>query len=240
MRRTLRLFLYLAAAVTLLLAARSVSVTLPRTVTLTGPDGAPLRGYAAWHYRGGRFNFVDSISWRRPGGVAKSDAAGAIRLPWKVVLKSPFDSRLDHIFDMIYLPDLHEARGRTEPDRLPDIAWVDRTKDPEVWERNLGELYSLVSYDAVYGSGGRFVVSRDMAAELVALVRAEYESLLAAHARSPRATPSVPAHLAYGSEAEREAWRERMVGDLAEMPFWGPLIERRWAGRIADLEAALE
>lgn len=240
MKRVLRVFYYLLLAAGALLAVRSVDVTLSRTVTLAGPAGAPLQAYAAWYYRGYRLNFVRSVTWTRPGGVAKSNSDGEIHLPWTIALKSPLDGGLKHAVEMIYLPALHEARGLPTLEDAGRITWTDRSGDPEAWERSLSELRRFIANRLVFGNSDRFAVASEMTAELVALLRTEYDPLVGAPARTPRTMPREPAHLQFGSESERTAWRGKMARDIADIPLWGPWIERHWADRIEKLEAGLK
>lgn len=239
MKRLLRIFGYALFGLGLLLAVRSVDVTLPRTITVPGPDGAPQEAFAAWYYVGYRLSFVHPVKWTRPGGVARSNAAGEIRLPWTIALKSPFDGGLEHAIEMIYVPALHEARRLSDPAEAGRVTWTGRGGDPEAWERSLEALHGFIAYRAVHGARERFGVTSEMADELIGLLRTEYDALIRAHARTPRAMPPDPAHLRYLDDAGRTAWRHKMARDIAEYPLWGPWIERRWAGRIAELESQL-
>ena len=226
----------------------SVGVVMPRTVRVVGPDGAPVEAWAAYHYAGHRFNFVDSIGYSRPGAIAWTGADGNLRLSGKIYLRFPLDGWLDHRIDLLYAPALHTAipyplaadpvpRIFERSDDDGTLRLVDHTGDPELFERSLDRLFSLVRYDLMSGRAGKFSVTAQTTDALAKQVVGEYRAFAENHAATPRTMPTMGMeYLQYQPDAEREAVLTRLREDLAREPLWGPYMERAWGRRIAELE----
>lgn len=96
----MRTFVLRAAVIVLLLAAgglvlTSVSRVPPLSARLTALDGRPLPGaFVAYRYKGHRFNFVDSLTYDRPGKALQTDDAGRFQIPGFIELHPPLDSGL--------------------------------------------------------------------------------------------------------------------------------------------------
>jgi hypothetical protein len=191
-----------------------------RVESLAG--GAAPGAYVTYSYRGSRFNFVDSLSYARPGGVVRTDAAGAFSIPGFLHVHRPLDGRLEPWIDWVYAPELHHAFGPVGPltesvSGLIEVDWArglirlaDLTADPERWSRTI----ELLERE------GRMEDAR-----------AEYRTLLARHAGTPRAMPDAP-HLRYLPEVEREARLAEMRQEIEREPLWGAYLEQRWGERL--------
>ena len=248
----MRRFVRIAKAILLLLAAgllaASVGVVMPRTVRVVGPDGAPVEAWAAYHYTGYRFNFVDSIQYSRTGAIVKSDADGELRLAGKIYWRFPFDGWLGHRVDLLYAPALHSAiQYPLAADPFPRLFGrsgdgktlfpVDQTDDPEMWGRSLDGLYSFVRYDLMSEPTRKVYVTRATVDTLARQAVADYRAFVKTHAATPRAVPTMGMDwLQYQTEAEREATLARIREDLAREPLWGPYLEQSWGKKIAELE----
>lgn len=248
MRRILRMTAIVLTALVVICAVASVGVVSPRTVRVVGADGGPVDAWAAYYYQGNRFSFVDAVDYSLPGGIARTDTDGNLRLPSAVYLRFPLDGRLQHRIELLYAPALHAtARYPLAADPLPRIfarsddggtvRLADQTGDPEMFERSLGSLFSLVRYDLMGGSGRKFVASAETVEALALQVVGEYRALIELHAGTPRTVPTMGMdHLRYQPDAEREAILARIHEGIAREPLWGPYVERVWGRRIADLE----
>jgi hypothetical protein len=229
------------AAILLLLAAgllaASVGVVMPRSFRVAGPDGVPVAAWVAYVYEGQRYNFVDPLSWRRPGGVVEADEEGTIRLPLLVHLKAPLDGWLRHEVRLIHAPALHATLHEHRPDDGAALTIPDYTAAPAAWDHTLGEIYSLVAYDIAFGHQEIYAVEPEKVRSLARLVVEDYRALLASHDSRPRAiSGEIPGHLQFASEQDRAEWREQMRQEIESEPTWGAYLERRHARRIAELE----
>lgn len=223
--------------------------------TVLRPDGTPAAGaVVAFHYRGYRFNLVDSIDYERSGRIVRADARGVVELPDRLYLKGPLDGYLEPWIDLLYDPGVHFAfeAGDYELGRDGilavraggrELVVADRTESPAAWERSLEELFSLVAYDLVYsalnGHELEIAASEAEMRELVDALGGEYRSFLARHRETARELPPRDAYFESLPAADRERLEARIRADLEREPLWGPYLERRWPDRLEQLDAAI-
>lgn len=239
--RVKRRLVLLAAALALGLGLLCVDFAPPRPLLLRDGSGAPVPdAWIAYHHHRDRFNFVDSLGWVTPGGLLRSDAGGTVRIPARLGLKPPLDSRSRIRLDLVYAPRLHYARGPVVPEGEVVLVLDDLAADPELWERALDRLYSAVRFQfwppdtAGDGRDRRNVrVAPEELDPLVEAVGVEYGAFLAQHADTPRAPPD--AEQMRGWTPEQHA---RMQEDLAQRPLWGQHMAQRWQRDIERLEKA--
>lgn len=236
-----------AAAVVLLLAAVglatvSISRVAPLRVRLTNLDGEPLTGaFLAYRYKGYRFNFVDSLTYYRPGEVVRTDDAGQFEIRGFLELHPPLDSGLAPWIEWVYVPELHHffgpigARSESRPGRV-EIDWeqgvlrfADLGEDPVGWSRTIGDFEQEVQPSHAETARGepRYVMPDVMRETLNVHLREELRAFMKRHATTPRVARTIPNHRGMGEE-ERAA-RDRAIGESLERePFWGQLMRRRW------------
>lgn len=229
----------------------SVGVVMPRTIRVVGPDETPIEAWAAYHYEGSRFNFADSIAYRRPGALVKTDGDGNLRLAGTIYLHFPLNGWLSPRIDLLYAPELHGVVAfplAADPavrifERSTDgrtLRLADQTGDPELWALSLERLISFVRYDLMGRAPHDTAVDPGTVDVLANQAIADYRSFVERHAATPRTIPTIGVdHLNYASEAEREATLARIRAGLAREPFWGPYMQRIWGQRIFDLEQSL-
>jgi hypothetical protein len=245
-----------AAALALVAGVASlVGYTSETRVRIVHEDGSPVAGaYGACLYSGYRFNFVDSISYERPGRVVRSDAGGRLSLPRRLYWKGPLDTHATGHLLLLYAPGLHHARrvwslaespeekheGRVSGGRL---VLRDLREDPAAWERSLDELHSFLRYEVVgafeSGRPPRVHVTAAVARELARHLRSEVEAFARRHAATPREPPPSTPYFESRTPEEQRAILSRVGQDLAGEPWWGPRISRQWAPRLGELERAL-
>lgn len=228
----------------------SVGVVMPRTIRTAGPDGTPVEAWAAYHYEGNRFNFADSIAYRRPGALVKTDSDGNLHLAGTIYLHFPLDGWLSPRIDLLYAPALHGVVAfplAAEPavrifERSTDgrmLRLADQTNDPELWARSLGRLIPYLRHDLMGGSPHDIAVDPRTVEILAEQAIADYRAFVERHAATPRTIPTIGVdHLKYESEAEREATLARIRAELAREPLWGPYVQRIWGQQVSDLERA--
>jgi hypothetical protein len=245
-----------AAALALVGGVASLVGYTPETrVRIVREDGSPVAGaYGACFYSGYRFNFVDSISYERPGRVVRSDAGGRLSLPRRLYWKGPLDTHATGHLLLLYAPGLHHARrvwslaespGEKHEGRVSGGRLVLRglREDPASWERSLDELHSFLRYEVVgaFESGRplRVHVPAALARELARHLRAEVEAFALRHAATPREPPPSTPDFESRSPEEQRAILSRVGQDLAREPWWGPRISRRWTPRLDGLDREL-
>lgn len=240
-RVALALALLLIAAV----AVTSVSVVPSRTGTLLDASGRPLEGaYVAYSYRGYRFNFVDTLTYERPGKIVRTDARGEFKTRGFVHVHPPLDSALMPWIEWVYAPRLHFAFGPLafwrasipgvlEIDAEHDVAKLsDLTENPEWWSRTIDELYGQVGYALL--SNERVPASKAIRRELLEHLREEYRAFMERHAETPRKMPE-PVNLRYMTEEEREKSLAQIRESYEREPLWGQLMERLMERRLRTL-----
>lgn len=236
-------------------ALAQVGCSPGRTLVVLGPDGTPVTdAWAAYHYRGHVFNFVDSLTYERQGGIRRSDARGRIKIPSRLYHKGPFDTYGSLWIDLLYAPDLHLARALPVADSgiageitirpgTHELVLSDLSDDPEAWERTLDELFDLLAYELLPGLSGqrppRVAASPAQARELARCVRAEYDALLARHAATPRQPPPRTPYFDSRPPAEQQEILERIREDLARDPLWGPWLVQEWSRHLEYLKREL-
>lgn len=248
MSRFRRLVLILLIGLVALGAIASAGVVMPRTVRAVGPDGAPVDVWIAYYYEGYRFNLVDTISYSRPGAIARTNADGALRLAGTFYWRFPLDGWLRHRVILLSAPTLHVSRrvqfdgaasdevvevvGEGTVLRLADLA--DRAEDRA---QGLNDLYSFVRYHLMSDESRLVAAAPETVAALARQVVVEYRDLIETHAQTPRRMPTRGlSYLQYQPAAEREATLARIREDLAREPLWGPYLERIWHRRVGELE----
>lgn len=239
----------------LVFAAAQVGCSPGRTLVVVRADGTPIAGaWAAYHYHGHVFNFVDTLTYERPGSVRRSDERGRIAIPSRLYRKGPLDTQGALWIDLLYAPDLHVARemphGRSEiageieiRPQTGELVLTDLSDDPEAWERTLEELYDFLAYELLPGLIGgqppRLAASPAQARELARSLRAEYDALLARHAATPRRPPPRSPYFDSRPPAEQQEILERIREDLVRDPSWGPWLVKKWPRRLDGLEREL-
>jgi len=245
-----------AAALALLAGVASLLGYTPETrVRIVREDGSPVAGaYGACFYSGYRFNFVDSISYERPGRIVRSDAGGRLSLPHRLYRKGPLDTYATGHLLLLYAPELHHARrvwslaespeetheGRVRGGR---IELRDLREDPAAWERSLDELHSFLRHEVVGAFESRrpprVHVTAAVARELARHLRSEVEAFARRHAATPREPPPSTPYFESHTPEEQRAILSRIGQDLAREPLWGPRISRRWTPRLDGLDRDL-
>jgi hypothetical protein len=236
----------------LVFAGAHVGFSPGRTLVVGGADETPVTdAWAAYHYRGYRFNFVHSVTYERQGGIRRSDERGRITIPSRLYRKGPFDSYGSVWIDLLYVPDFHLARavpvGAVDiPGEITfragtgEIVLSDLSDDPEAWERTIEALFGFLAYELLPDLDGRRVAaSPAQARELVRCLRAEYDALLSRHADTARQPPPRDYYFNSRPPAEQQEILERIREDLARDPLWGPWLARKWSRRLDDLERDL-
>jgi hypothetical protein len=232
------------------LGTATLSWTRAVTIEVRDGTGRPAAGaYLRYHYDASILNPVDSLSFvARGSAIVRADGDGRVRIPFRLHVRAPLPlSSPPRLFvGHLYVPRLHHAVGPSPislvslPGRIiveegPRVTLFDASASPEHWERSLVWLYDGIR-EAVQGRA-RLADPRDGSAahvrELIDHLRAEYVAFLARYGQTPRARPEPPVWLAAG---ERDSWAKQIDESLAREPLWGPLIERTWDGRLAELE----
>ncbi len=236
-----------AAVIVLLLAVIGLArVSISRVPTLSVQlatlEGEPLPGaYLAYRYKGYRFNFVDSLTYYRPGEVLRTDAAGRFEIPGFLEFHRPLDSGLQPWIEWVYIPELHHVSGpigQRSEDR-PGVMEIDRehgvfrfadfSEDREGWSRSIRELDLAIRISRTEPGSQplRYLVTDSVRETLNARLREEFRAFMERHAETPRVAP--PPLSRFGlSEEELEARERSMREDLQRYPVWGQLMERRW------------
>jgi len=210
-------------------AVSSISRAPESSGTLLDDTGNPVEGaYIAYFHRGYRFNFVDSITYRRPGAIIRTDAAGAYRIDgfWHVHL--PLDRKLTPWIDVVYSPRLHHAFGPLVPGKTVISGRVasddarqatvisDLSGDPWQWYRSMQQV-SILIRDLEPGTTRQVRYSAPLAIRqaLALHLLQEYADFMARYAETPRGAvkPS-------GGNAS----------------LWGPFMQRMWRRELATLK----
>lgn len=236
--RLRRIALVLALLLVAAVAATTVSVVPSRTETLLDASGRPLEGaYVAYSYKGYRFNFVDTLTYHRPGAILRTGAHGEFKTPGFVHVHRPLDNALKPWIEWVYVPELHFAFGPLafSRDPIPGVLECDAerrvakisdlTENPEWWSRTLDELDSLVSYALL--ANKLVPASEATRQELLGHLREEYRAFMERHAETPRELIE-PGYLRYKPEEERQKILAKIREGYEREPLWGQLMERRF------------
>ena len=256
-----RLRLWSAVLLVSAFALATVSWTPAATFRLIDEHGAPAAdAFIRFHYDGHLINLVHPVSYIARGSViVRSDADGLVRIPGRVHFRRPLPlSTPPSLFiDHVYVPRLHNAFGPIAKQTMPrpgvfsiseqrDVVGVaDVSGSPERWELSLRFLYDCIR-ETLSRDGSRTPAAPGdarTAAHALALIdhlRREYAAFLAAYGSVTRQRPAEPQ---WGSERDRQLWREQIDAQLAREPLWGPFMERIWEHHLReldDLEAAIK
>lgn len=246
--RIRRVLLVLLALVLVVAVASTVSVAPGLEGKLVDVRGEPLAGaYVAYYWKGYRFNFVDSITYERPGTILRTDAKGRYRIRGFVHLHRPLDSRLSTFIALVYVPELHHAFGplARQTESIPGRVEIDRdvaattlaelTDDPAHWSRSMSSLYSLIACE-LGPEKTRYRVPASVRRELAIHLLQDYAAFMERHASTPREIdPDSAASLAYLSPAEREERLETWRARIEREPFWGQWMARMWDDNVRFL-----
>jgi hypothetical protein len=247
-KRLLRIFLGAVVLVTLAVAAASISISPETKGKLVDEKGKPIEGaYMVYYYRGYRFNFVDSISYWRPGAIIRTDATGSYRMPRLWHIHSPLDGRLSPWIALVYMPRLHHAFGPLVPGKssFPGRVMFDETNqatvlsdfsdNPYEWSRSMESLHSIIS-ELRYGKTHkrRYQVPLSVEQELTNHLFDEYEDFMRRYADTPREPGPFSSYFNTLSSEEQERRLKNIKIALEREPLWGQLMQRLWH---RDLEA---
>ncbi|HSC27003.1 MAG TPA: hypothetical protein VLD67_06990, partial [Vicinamibacterales bacterium] len=232
----------------------TVSWTPGATFRLADEDGRPIAdAYVRFHYDGHLINPVHPVSYVASGSVIiRPDAAGRVTIPGRVHFRRPLPLSLPPslFVDHVYVPRLHNAFGPIAKQTMPRpgvfsisedrniVSVADVSGAPERWELSLRHLYDCIRETLTRNGSRTSAASGDMqtAAHARALadhLRREYAAFLAVYGRVARQRPSEPE---WGSERDRQLWREQIDAQLAREPLWGPFVERTWESTLKELE----
>ena len=256
-----RLRLLVAGLIVAAIAATSVSWTLPTTVRLTDERGKPAAGaYVRFHYYGHLINLVHPVTYiARASAIIKADTDGRVRIPASLHFRRPLPlSTPPSLFvDHVYVPRLHNAFGPiaertmsrpqvfTIADNHRNVSIADVSGTPELWELSLRNLFDCIRGTLIRSGSARLSPPGDQQTaayvrELIDHLRREYAAFQTRYGQVARTRPPEPP---WGSEGDRQRWREQVDAQLAREPIWGPFMERMWKynlRELADLEASLK
>jgi hypothetical protein len=248
-----------AAVLVLLLLAvmASVSYRGRRTFELVGAAAEPIDPvFVAYIYRGGRPNFVHSVSYEAsPLTLARSDAGGRVVVPgsWFVHAPFPIKTHPSLWIELVYAPRLHNAWGALNgaSPSIPGVFVIDRpgqratltdlSDRPEQWEGTLRNLSSIIGRLVAphVETDARLPISADTAALTLELIRHMHDELAAFVGRYDtvrRTMPEMPPHLRHATAEEQKQWEETTAAHLAREPTWGMLITRLFTDELEYYE----
>lgn len=226
----------------LAITAVSISIVPSLSGTVTDLEGRSVaKAFVAYRYKGSRFNFVDSLSYYRPGEVLLTDANASYDVPGFVQLHQPLDGELVPWIEWVYVPELHHLFGPIAPatETRPGLVENDRTNrvvrladltdDPERWSQTIRELdrLSYAAHAEAADSSSQIEMTEAVRVSLRQCLQTEFDQFLERHADTPRGMPDMP-DLEYLSEEERRGRIERVLQDLERNPLWGPHMEDLW------------
>ena len=256
-----RLRILMAVSVAAVLAVASVSWTEPITLRLTDEHGQPASdAYVRFHYSGHLINPVHPVTYvARESAIIRANADGRATIPRRLHVRRPLPlSTPPSVFiDHVYVPRLHNAFGPVTPytmsrpgvfaigENHTDLTISDVSGSPELWERSLDDLHDCIR-DTMFRSDSAGMRPPDdpptaaYVRELIEHLRREYAAFQAQHGQVARTRPPEPQ---WGSERDRQLWREQIDAQLAREPLWGPFVERKWdrnLKELAGIEAAVK
>jgi hypothetical protein len=255
-----RIRLWIAGFIFATIAAASVSWTSPVRLKLVDESGTPAAdAYVVFHYYGHLLNPVHPVTYVAGGNaIVRATSDGMVTIPTRVHLRRPLplSTPPSAFIEHVYVPRLHNAFGPVAEQTMSRpgvftiagdrdrVVMADVSGSPEQWERSIRHLYDCIR-DTLIRSGSaapsRPSDSSTVAhvRELIVHVRREYEAFLEKYRSVVRQRPQEPR---WGSERDRQLWREQTDAQLAREPLWGPYVERMWAQNleeIASFEALL-
>jgi hypothetical protein len=241
------------------IAVASVSRTSPITLQLTDEQGRPAsEGYVRFHYYGYLINPVHPVTYARESTLIRIDGDGRMTIPARIHLRRPLplSTPPSAFIDQIYVPPLHNAFGPvaeqtmsrpgvfTIGENRAAVTIADVSASPEHWELSLRNLFDCILGTLIRSGSAEPLAPRDretaaLARELIDHLRREYAAFQATYGHAARQRPAEPQ---WGSERDRQLWREQIDAQLAREPLWGPFMERVWEHNLKELnqlEAAL-
>jgi hypothetical protein len=244
---------WIAAVFLVLLALGTVSWTSATTVRFTDATAAPAsEAYVRFHYYGYLINPVHPVTYiARGSAVVRADALGWVTIPGRLHVRRllPLSMPPRLFIDHAYVPRLHNAFGpiaegtMSRPgvfaidEKRQHVTVVDVSEDPERWASSLECLFDCVRETVARGASRTAAPPADTrnaahARELVAHLRREYDEFLEQHGQTARRLPPAPQ---WGSEQDRQLWKQQAEAQLAREPLWGPYMARMWRGNLAAL-----
>ena len=255
-----RIRLWIAALVVAALAASSVSWTSPVRLQLVDESGkAAADAYVVFHYYGHLVNPVHPVTYNaRANAIVRTNSEGIVTIPARIHVRRPLPlstppaASVDHV----YVPRLHNAFGPVAEQTMsrPGVFTIAESRDhvviadvsssPERWERSIGDLYDCIRGTLIRSGSAMASPPSDPASvthvrELIVHLRQEYAAFLAKYGGVARQRPPEPQ---WGSERDRQLWREQTDAQLAREPLWGSYVKRMWERNleeIASFEAIL-
>lgn len=224
------------------LAATSISIVPPLSGKVTTLSGRPLPGaYLAYLYKGSRFNFVDSLSYYRPGGLLRTDATATYDVPGFMHIHRPLDGGLVPWIEWIYVPKLHHFFGPIAPatETIPGLMENDRsggvvrladlTDDPERWSQTIRRLDNAIRvlFAETTDRTPQVPATDAVREELRTHLQQEFRAFMQRYENAPRSLPDL-SRVRYLTEDERRARFQQMQEDRQREPLWGHLMERLW------------
>ena len=240
----------------------SFSFSLPRTLELVDPNGAPhTTAYIAYLYEGGRPNPVHPITYQdKPLALARADSSGRVVIPiaFHAHLPFPIATHPSLRVACVYVPRAHNALGQMnegspsrpgvfELDTVRRAVIYDVSDRPELWQGSLMNLASLIQRIVYRPPGERPLRETDLATaaltrELIGHFSQEYGSFLTRYGDVVRPMPAMAADEPWTTVEEKRRRREAQEASFAREPLWGQLISRTLGGELktlGDLEREL-
>lgn len=227
-------------------------------LTLVDAQGRPIEGaYVVYRFKGYRFNLVDSITYRRPGGVAKSDGRGHVDIPGFPHTRPFLSTSLRPWIELVYAPNLHNAH-RVQPGRSPHSTAMgtvevtlnppgyrmrDLSAAPQAWQQSIQTLYSVVRFDLIpclREQRCRVTESPAPARELGQRVFDEHPQFLRRHGDSARGMPVEDSYFLSRPLEEQRVIRARWREDLSAFPTWGTWTTNHWQKNLEELRGQLD
>ena len=246
----IRIFLGSAAVLTLAIVAASISIAPETRGKLLDDKGDPIVGaYIVYYYRGYRFNFVDSITYWRPGSIIRTDSTGSYKIERLLHFHNVLDRKLSPWIEFVYIPKLHHAFGPLVPgkssfpgrvaidEKNQATVFFDFSDNPYEWSRSLVELDAMIrqlNYDAK--ERGRYQVPLSVRKNLMDHFLKEYEEFMRRYADTPRELGPFSAYFFALPLEERERRLKRMREALEREPLWGQWMERKWSKKLKTLQ----
>ena len=236
-----------------LVALATVSWTSATTVRFTDAAGAPASdAYVRYHYYGYLINPVHPVTYIARGSViVRADALGRITIPGRIHVRSPLPLSMPPrpFIDHAYVPRLHNAFGPiaegtmsragvfTIDEGRQHLTVVDVSEDPDRWASSLDYLFDCIRETVARDASRTPAAAADTrtaahARELIGHLRREYQEFLGRYGQTARRLPLAPQ---WGSDQDRQVWKQQIDARLAREPLWGPYLERMWRGNLASL-----
>ena len=248
-----RALAWLVVVLLALVGMATVSWTSATTVRITDAAGVPASdAYVRYHYDGDLINLVHPVTYvARGSAVLRADTDGRVKIPGRIHLRRPLPlSTPPRLFiGHVYLPRLHNAFGpiaegtMSRPgvfaidEKRQHVAVFDVSADPDRWASSLAYLFDCIRA-TIDRDGSRTPASpgdtrtAGYARELIGHLRREYEAFLGRYGPTARRLPPTPQ---WGSERDRQLWKEQADAQLTREPTWGPYMERTWRGNLSVL-----